>query len=75
MWGRIPCDYKINLTVEDSPNSAGCSADAIRCAKIALDRRLSGCIEDASFYFFKHPPRQVSDDEAKDRLSRFITEN
>ena len=72
MWGGIPCKYKIDLTVEDSPDSAGVAADAIRCAKIALDRRLSGAIEEASFYFLKHPPRQVPDAVAKELLDKFI---
>ncbi len=72
MWGGIPCKYRIDLTVEDSPDSAGVAADAIRCAKLALDRGMSGAIEDASFFFFKHPPRQIPDAEAKERLERFI---
>ena len=72
MWGGIPCKYKIDLTVEDSPDSAGVAADAIRCAKIAMDRKLSGAIEEASFYFFKHPPRQVPDAVAKELLDKFI---
>ncbi len=72
MWGEIPCKYRLELTVEDSPDSAGCAADAIRCAKLALDNGLSGVIEDASFFFFKHPPRQVKDSEAKQRVRQFI---
>jgi myo-inositol-1-phosphate synthase len=72
MWGDTPCSYKINLSVEDSPDSAGCVADVIRCTKLALDRKLSGCIEDACYYFFKHPIRQISDAEARSRLQSFI---
>src|SRR3989344_4200267 len=75
MWGGIPCYYEINLTVEDSPDSAGVSCDAIRCAKLALDRGMYGAIEDGSFFFFKHPPRQIPDSEAKERLKRFINGN
>jgi myo-inositol-1-phosphate synthase len=73
MWGGIPCKYRINLTVEDSPDSAGIAADAIRCAKLALDAGVSGAVDDASFYFFKHPPRQIPDIEAKERLAKFIS--
>ena len=73
IWANIPTKYRIDLTVEDSPDSAGVAADAIRCAKLALDRGLAGAIEDASFFFFKHPPRQVPDSEARDRLNSFIT--
>lgn len=75
MWGGIPCRYRIDLTVEDSPDSAGIAADAIRCAKLAIDQGLSGAIEEASFYFFKHPPRQIPDAEAKELLERFIAVN
>lgn len=72
MWGGIPCKYRIDLTVEDSPDSAGVSSDAIRCAKLALDNGLKGVVEDASFFFFKHPPRQIPDAEAKKKLENFI---
>jgi myo-inositol-1-phosphate synthase len=72
IWGDIPCSYEINLTVEDSPDSAGIGADAIRCAMLAKDRGLSGAIEPASFFFFKHPPRQITDFEAKKQLDEFI---
>lgn len=75
IWANIPTKYRIDLTVEDSPDSAGVAADAIRCAKLALDRGLAGAIEDASFFFFKHPPRQIPDSEARDRLHSFITNN
>lgn len=75
MWGNIPCKYRIDLTVEDSPDSAGIAADAIRCAKVALDRGLSGAIEEASFFFFKHPPRQIPDAEAKILLEKFIVKD
>ncbi len=75
IWANIPTKYLIDLTVEDSPDSAGVAADAIRCAKLALDCSLAGAIEDASFFFFKHPPRQVPDSEARDRLHSFITNN
>ena len=75
IWGNIPTKYRIDLTVEDSPDSAGIAADAIRCAKLAMDRGLSGAIEEASFFFFKHPPRQIPDAEAKEKLEQFILES
>ena len=59
--------------MEDSPDSAGIAADAIRCAKLAMDRGLSGAIEEASLFFFKHPPRQIPDAEAKEKLEQFIS--
>ena len=73
IWGNIPTKYRIDLTVEDSPDSAGIAADAIRCAKLAMDRGLSGAIEEASLFFFKHPPRQIPDAEAKEKLEQFIS--
>ena len=73
IWANIPTKYRIDLTVEDSPDSAGIAADAIRCAKLALDRGLGGAIEEASFFFFKHPPRQIPDAEAKQVLEKFIS--
>lgn len=75
LWGNIPCKYRIDLTVEDSPDSAAIGADAIRCAKLALDRKIGGAIEEASFFFFKHPPRQIPDAEAKEKLEKFIAGN
>ncbi len=61
------------LSVEDSPNSAGIVIDAVRCAKLALDREISGPLEAASAYMMKHPPRQMRDSEAREALARFIT--
>lgn len=74
LWGKIPSKYRIDLTVEDSPDSAGIAADAIRCAKLALDRKIGGAIEEASFFYFKHPPKQISDAKAKEKLEKFIAE-
>jgi len=69
-----PVELEMRLSVEDSPNSAGVVIDAIRCAKIALDRELSGPIEAPSSYFFKSPPRQFTDEQALAHLSAFADE-
>jgi myo-inositol-1-phosphate synthase len=72
MFGGVPMHLEMRLSVEDSPNSAGVAIDMIRCAKIAKDRGLSGPIHPASAYFCKHPPEQITDDEAHEALERFI---
>ena len=72
LFGDVPMNLELRLSVEDSPNSAGVSIDAIRCAKLALDRGLSGPIEAPSSYFMKHPPVQTNDDEAYQRTEAFI---
>jgi myo-inositol-1-phosphate synthase len=72
LFGDIPMHLELRLSVEDSPNSAGVSVDAIRCAKLALDRGVGGALESASAYFMKHPPRQWPDDEAYLRMEAFI---
>ncbi|MFN3534026.1 MAG: inositol-3-phosphate synthase [Desulfatiglandales bacterium] len=77
MEGRIFGDVEINLelrlSVEDSPNSAGIVIDAIRCAKIAMDRGISGVLYSPSAYFMKHPPKQYPDDEAYRMIEEFIS--
>ena len=60
------------LEVWDSPNSAGVVIDAVRCAKLALDRRIAGALAGPSSYFMKSPPRQFSDHEARERTMKFI---
>jgi myo-inositol-1-phosphate synthase len=65
-------NVELRLSVEDSPNSAGVAIDLIRCARVALDRGLSGSVDPAAAYFCKHPPRQVPDDEAFTALEQFI---
>ena len=65
-------ELEARLSVEDSPNSAGVAIDAIRCCKRARDRGLGGPLLGVSSYFMKHPPRQVSDDVARDEVERFI---
>jgi myo-inositol-1-phosphate synthase len=72
MFGGVPMNLELRLSVEDSPNSAGVAIDMIRCAKVARDRGLSGPIHPASAYFCKHPPIQVTDDEAHATLDKFI---
>ena len=72
MFGGVPMNIELRLSVEDSPNSAGVAIDMIRCAKVALDRGLGGPILTPSSYFCKHPPEQITDDEAFSRLEAFI---
>ncbi|MFL6845416.1 MAG: inositol-3-phosphate synthase [Allosphingosinicella sp.] len=72
MFGGVPMNLELRLSVEDSPNSAGVAIDMIRCAKLAKDRGLSGPIHPAAAYFCKHPPEQVTDDEAYEALEAFI---
>ncbi len=71
-FGNVPLNVELKLEVVDSPNSAGVVIDAVRCAKLALDRGLSGAIEGPSSYFFKSPPIQPPDDVARDMLEAFI---
>jgi myo-inositol-1-phosphate synthase len=72
LFGDVPMNIELRLSVEDSPNSAGVSIDAIRCAKLALDRGLAGAIEGPSAFFMKHPPRQWPDEESHRRTEAFI---
>jgi myo-inositol-1-phosphate synthase len=74
LFGDVPMELELRLSVEDSPNSAGVAIDTIRCAKLALDRGIGGVLEAPSAYFCKHPPRQFSDDEAYNRIEAFIRE-
>jgi len=71
-FGDIPLTIDVKLSVEDSPNSAGVVIDAIRAVKLALDRGISGPLIGVSAYFFKHPPIQMIDDEAKQAVEDFI---
>ena len=71
-FGNVPMNIEMRLEVEDSPNSAGVIVDAIRCAKIALDRKIAGPLISPSSYFFKHPPEQVPDFTAKKMVREFI---
>ena len=75
LFGGVPMNLELRLSVEDSPNSAGVAIDMIRCAKVALDRRLAGPVYPAAAYFCKHPPRQMTDDQAHAALAAFIDED
>ncbi len=72
---NIPFELDLKLSVEDSPNSAGVMVDVIRCMKIALDRGISGYLEEVSAYAFKSPPVQYRDDEARKDVDEFILKN
>ena len=71
-WANIPYNMEVRLEVDDKANSAGIVIDAIRLAKLALDRGLGGPIISASAYLMKHPPQQMSDPEARSELEKFI---
>jgi myo-inositol-1-phosphate synthase len=72
MFGDVPMNLELRLSVEDSPNSAGVAIDAIRCIRLALDHGQGGVLEGPSAYFCKHPPRQCADDEAFRQTESFI---
>ncbi len=72
LFGDVPMNLELRLSVEDSPNSAGVAIDAIRCTKLALDRGMGGVLEAPSAYFCKHPARQFTDDEAYTMIEAFI---
>jgi myo-inositol-1-phosphate synthase len=72
LFGDVPMNLELRLSVEDSPNSAGVSIDAIRCCKLALDRGQSGVLHSPSAYFMKHPPKQFTDEEAYRMTEEFI---
>ena len=74
LFGDVPMNLELRLSVEDSPNSAGVAIDAVRCAKLALDRGQGGVLHAPSSYFCKHPPRQVTDDEAWRMMEAFIND-
>jgi len=72
LFGDVPMYIELKLSVEDSPNSAGSAIDAIRCAKVALDRGISGPLYSISSYTMKHPPIQYPDWKAKEMVDKFI---
>lgn len=71
-FASVPLTIEMRLSVEDSPNSAGVVIDAIRCCKIARDRKVGGPLVSPSAYFMKSPPKQFSDDVAKTMVEEFI---
>ncbi|MEY2527559.1 MAG: myo-inositol-phosphate synthase [Verrucomicrobiota bacterium] len=72
LFGNVPMELDIKLSVEDSPNSAGIAIDSIRCCKLGLDRGIGGVLHSASAFFSKHPPEQMTDDEAYKCVEEFI---
>jgi myo-inositol-1-phosphate synthase len=71
-FGGVPLSAELKLEVWDSPNSAGVVIDAVRCAKLAMDRGVGGALIGPSSYFMKSPPEQFADEEARQRTYRFI---
>ena len=71
-FGGVPLSLELKLEVWDSPNSAGVVIDAVRCAKLALDRGIGGALVGPSSYFMKSPPRQFTDEEAREHTHRFM---
>lgn len=71
-FGGIPLELECRLSVQDSPNSGGVVIDAIRCAKLALDRRQGGPLEATSAYYMKSPPKQIPDHVAREKNFEFI---
>jgi myo-inositol-1-phosphate synthase len=72
LFGDVPMNLELRLSVEDSPNSAGVTIDAIRCCKLALDVKIGGVLYSPSAFFMKHPPKQFSDNEAQTMTEEFI---
>ncbi len=72
LFGDVPMNLELRLSVEDSPNSAGVAIDSIRCCKLALDRGQGGVLHGPSAYFCKHPPQQYTDDQAYKLVEQFI---
>jgi len=72
IFGDVPMNLELKLSVEGLPNSAGCTIDAIRCSKLALDRGIGGALTSISVYTMKHPPEQFSDEKAREMVEEFI---
>ncbi len=72
VFGDVPMEIEMRLSVEDSPNSGGVTIDAIRCCKLALERGISGPLYSPSAYFMKHPPQQYTDDKAYQYTDAYI---
>jgi myo-inositol-1-phosphate synthase len=71
-FGNVPLNCELKLEVWDSPNSAGVVIDALRCAKLALDRGIGGALVEPSSYFMKTPPQQFTDNQAREKTEAFI---
>ncbi|WP_022681705.1 inositol-3-phosphate synthase [Sphingobium bisphenolivorans] len=74
LFGDVPMNLELRLSVEDSPNSAGVAIDMIRCARVALDRGIGGPVIAPSAWLCKHPPEQMSDDAAHAAMEAFLAE-
>jgi len=72
-FGDVPLTVELKLEVHDSPNSAGVIIDAVRCAKLGLDRGIGGPLEGPSAYFMKSPPVQYHDDDARRLVEEFVS--
>ncbi|NOR46708.1 MAG: inositol-3-phosphate synthase [Methanosarcinaceae archaeon] len=72
LFGDVPMNIELRLSVEDSPNSAGVVIDAVRCCKLALERDVGGVLYSPSAFFMKHPAKQFTDDEAFNMTEEFI---
>lgn len=75
LFGDVPMNIELRLSVEDSPNSAGVVIDAIRCCKLAIDRKIGGSLLGPSAFFMKHPIKQYTDDIAYQMVDDFINNN
>ena len=71
-FAGFPVSLEMRLSVEDSPNSAGCAIDAIRACRLARDRRIGGPLISISAYTMKHPPKQIPDTDARELVKKFI---
>jgi myo-inositol-1-phosphate synthase len=74
-FGDVPLNLELKLEVWDSPNSAGIVIDAVRLAKLALNKGIAGALEGPSAYLMKSPPKQIVDDDAEAAVERFIKEH
>jgi myo-inositol-1-phosphate synthase len=74
-FGDVPLELELRLSVQDSPNSAGVVIDAIRCAKLGLERGIGGPLEAASAYYMKSPPKQMRDSLAFELTEAYIQGN
>ena len=72
LFGGVPMNLELRLSVEDSPNSAGVAIDLVRCAALARQRGQGGIIEAPAAAFCKHPPVQIEDGAAHEALEAFI---
>ena len=72
-FAGIPIELELRMSVQDSPNSGGVVIDAIRCLRLARDRRIGGPLFSIAAYTMKHPPRQIADDIARERVEKFIS--